>query len=411
MTPVSRRQFLQGLGTTAAGIALGGGTIATANAVGDDAPKAKNETVPFFGEHQAGIITPQQDRLCFAAFDVVTKNRDDVRSLMKAWTEASAKMCTGGSAGDPGGNTYAPPEDTGEALDLHAGRLSLTFGFGPSFFDDRFGLASKKPEALVHIPPYVGENLDPSRSDGDICVQACADDPQVAFHAVRNLARIGRGIVVMRWNQLGFGRTATTSRSQGTPRNLMGMLDGTNNVRAEDKDILNEQIWVPKNDGPDWMVGGSYLVARRIRMLIEVWDRSSLGDQEQTIGRTKLTGAPLTGKKEFDKVDLDAKDAKGQSVIAMDAHIRHAAPATNNNQHLLRRGYSFTDGMDSFGQLDAGLFFICFNRDSREGFIPIQQRLADNDALNEYIKHVASAHFAVPPGIKEGSFIAADLFS
>lgn len=411
MSPVSRRQFLQGIGTAAAGIAIGGGTVSIANASGDPDLQPAHETEPFFGAHQAGIITPQQDRLCFAAFDLITKDIDDVRKLMKAWTEASAKMATGGPAGDPGGNTYAPPEDTGEALDLHAARLTLTFGFGPSFFDDRFGLASRKPEALVNIPPYVGDNLDRDRSDGDICVQACADDPQVAFHAIHNLARIGRGVVVMRWNQLGFGRTATTSRSQGTPRNLMGSLDGTNNIRAEDTALLNEQVWVGGREGPDWMVGGTYMVTRRIRMLLEIWDRSSLGDQEQTIGRHKLSGAPLTGKKEKDPVDLEAKDSKGEYIIGKNAHIRLAAPATNNNKHLLRRGYSFTDGMDSFGQLDAGLFFIAFNRDSRDGFIPIQQRLAGNDKLNEYIKHVASAHFAVPPGVKEGSYIGAELLS
>lgn len=408
---ITRRQFLAGMGATAAGFAIGGGTVATANATSTPRP-AGTTTIPFYGTHQAGIITEQQDRLCFAAFDVVTKNKDDVRKMLKAWTEAAARMTAGDTTGGGAASSpYSPPDDTGEALDLHPARLTMTFGFGRTFFDDRLGLQSKLPEALVDIPPYVGEAIDRSRSDGDICVQACADDPQVAFHAVRQLARIGRGIVVMRWNQLGFGRTATTSRSQGTPRNLMGMLDGTRNVRSEDTNVLNEQIWVPSNSDQAWMTGGTYLVARRIRMLIEIWDRSSLLDQEQSIGRTKISGAPLGKSKEFDELELDRVDEKGQPVIGMDAHVRLAAPETNNNAHMLRRGYSFTDGMDGYGQLDAGLFFICFQNDARKSFIPIQQRLSENDRLNEYIKHTSSGLYAVPGGIKEGSFAGAELFA
>jgi deferrochelatase/peroxidase EfeB len=300
-----------------------------------------------------------------------------------------------------------PPDDTGEAQDLPPARLTVTFGFGPSLFrrdsEDRFGLAARRPAALAELPPFASDALDPDRSGGDLCVQACADDPQVAFHAVRNLARIGRGAVVMRWSQLGFGRTSSTSRAQATPRNLMGFKDGTNNIKLEDTDALERFVWVGANDEPAWLRGGSYLVARRIRMLIEVWDRASLADQQATIGRVKHTGAPLGGAHEFDPVRLSA--------LPVDAHIRLAAPAENGKVRILRRGYSFTDGMDPrLGQLDAGLFFISFQRDPQQ-FFHLQQRLAHTDALNEYISHTGSAIFACPPGTGTGGYVGAGLFA
>ena len=203
----------------------------------------------------------------------------------------------------------------------------------------------------------------------------------MAFHAVRNLARLGRGHVTMRWGQLGFGRTSTTSRSQSTPRNLMGFKDGTNNIRAEDHDAMEQHVWLGASDSPAWMHGGTFLVARRIRMLIEVWDRASLQDQEETIGRVKQSGAPLGGRGEFDPVNV--------ARLPVDAHVRLARPASNGGERILRRGYSFTDGMDpDLGELDAGLFFICFQRDPHKQFVAIQRRLA----LERRAQRVHQAH-------------------
>jgi deferrochelatase/peroxidase EfeB len=212
----------------------------------------------------------------------------------------------------------------------------------------------------------------------------------------------------MRWSQLGFGRTASTSRGQDTPRNLMGMKDGTANIRAEDTDAMSRFVWVG-GEGPAWMRGGSYLVTRRIRMLLEVWDRSSLEDQERTIGRHKYSGAPLGAHPEFDPLDLDAgKD--GQPAIPVDAHVRLASAQVNDGERILRRGYSFTDGVDErLGELEAGLFFICFQRDPERQFVAIQRRLGSSDALNEYIKHVGSAVFAVPPGAPPGGYVGQTL--
>jgi len=231
----------------------------------------------------------------------------------------------------------------------------------------------------------------------------------VAFHAIRNLTRIARGVATMRWSQIGFGRTSSTSKAQETPRNLMGFKDGTNNVKAEDGDLVDQHVWVPPGDEPAWMRDGTYVVARRIRMLIEVWDRSSLNDQEQTIGRHRLSGAPIGSEDEFDAVDLETTGPDGQPLIPTDSHVRLSRE--NSDEKILRRGYSFTDGMDSKrGQLDAGLFFISFQRNPQTQFVPLQRRLAENDALNEYISHTSSALFACPPGAREDGYVGETLF-
>jgi deferrochelatase/peroxidase EfeB len=394
---VSRRGFLGLAAAAGAGAAAGAVTGASGE---EEAPAA---VVPFHGAHQAGIVTPAQDRLHMAAFDVAPGvGRTELRELLRDWTAAAARMTAGrlvGSVSDP----LAPPLDTGEADGLPPARLTVTFGFGPGLFAERFGLAGRRPAALRELEPLPGDALDPDRSGGDLCVQACADDPQVVFHAVRNLARIGRGAVTMRWSQLGFGRTSRTTAAQVTPRNLMGFKDGTNNLTAEDAAGLRRHVWVG-GEAPAWLRGGTYMVARRIRMLIEVWDRASLADQEQTIGRVKATGAPLGAGAEHDPVRPAA--------LPPDAHIRLARPAANGGAALLRRGYSFTDGFDpQLGQLDAGLFFIAFQRDPHRQFAAIQRRLGATDKLNEYIKHTGSAVFAVPPGVRPGGSIGDGLLA
>jgi deferrochelatase/peroxidase EfeB len=235
-------------------------------------------------------------------------------------------------------------------------------------------------------------------SGGDLCIQACANDPQVAVHAVRNLVRLGAGVVGVRWSQLGFGRTSSTSTGQATPRNLFGFKDGTNNLKAENEAALERFVWVGDGDSAaDWLAGGSYLVTRRIRMLIEPWDTSSLNEQEQTIGRTKGAGAPLGQVKEFDPVDF-TKQAEGAPAVPPTSHVFLANP-TNSGTAILRRGYSFVDGSDGLGRLDAGLFFIAYQRDPESGFVKVQRNLRP-DTMNEYIRHTSSAVFACPPGLR-----------
>ncbi|MQA97066.1 MAG: deferrochelatase/peroxidase EfeB [Streptosporangiales bacterium] len=397
MTEVSRRRMLgtAGLGVLA-GAAAGGGVAGVAYAHDEPAAPA---AVPFFGPHQAGIATPVQDRLHFAAFDVITDDRAELVRVLKEWTRAAALMTAGRPAGDAVPKVAeAPPDDTGEALGLPAARLTLTVGFGPSLFDDRFGLAARRPAALVDLPHFPGDDLESARSGGDLMVQACADDPQVAVHAVRNLARIGFGVVAVRWSQLGFGKTSSTTPSAQTPRNLFGFKDGTNNIGGSDTAALNRHVWVARADGPgaDWMAGGSYLVARRIRMHIETWDRTSLKEQQDIVGRDKGEGAAFGNAKERDPVRLDR--------MPPDAHVRLAHPSTNGGARILRRGYSFADGSDGLGRLDAGLFFLAYQRDPRSGFIPVQRRLAARDVMNEYLVHVGSGIWACPPGVRQGGF-------
>ncbi len=418
---VSRRGLLGG-GVAVAGVA---GAFVTGRATADTAAPvtgagaARAPAYDFRGVRQAGIVTPAQDRLHFAALDVVTDSREELVALLQAWTLAAERMTAGGPAGEVGpveGSLDLPPDDTGEAIGLPASGLSVTFGFGPSLFRDadgrdRFGLADRRPAALRELPHFPADLLDPSRSGGDLCIQACADDPQVAVHAVRNLVRIGFGTTSVRWSQLGFGRTSSTSTTQATPRNLFGFKDGTANVKAEEPAALDDHVWVGESDDPGapWLVGGSYLVARRINMTIEVWDRQPLGDQEAFVGRTKGTGAPLSGGGEHSTPDF-AMPGRGGPVIAPDAHVRIVHPDQHAGARMLRRGYNFVDGSDALGGLDAGLFFVAFVRDPRTGFIPVQNAMAKHDALMEYLKTTGSALFAVPPGVGPGEFVGQALF-
>jgi deferrochelatase/peroxidase EfeB len=375
-------------------------------------------TYPFRGEHQAGIVTPAQDRLHFAAFDITTRSRAQLVSLLNAWTTAAERMTRGIAAGPVGpteGAPLVPPDDTGEAIGLAPGGLTLTFGFGPGMFRDergrdRFGLADRQPEALRDLPHFAGDQLEPARSRGDICVQACSEDPQVAVHAIRNLARIGFGTVAVRWSQLGFGRTSTTSTSQSTPRNLFGFKDGTANIKAEETADVERFVWVQPGDDQAWLVGGSYLCARRINMHIETWDRQGLKPQEDLIGRTKGSGAPLSGGTEFTPLDLAMKGSDGP-LIPVDSHVSVVSPARNGGVRMLRRGYNFVDGSNALGGLDAGLFFLAYVRDPRIHFIPLQSAMAGHDAMMEYLQFTSSAIFAVPPGAAHGEHLGQALFT
>ncbi|SFR67900.1 deferrochelatase/peroxidase EfeB [Agromyces sp. CF514] len=421
---VSRRHLLGLFGAGAAGAAVGvaagaaGVGVAMSTGAANAAGSGAASVYPFYGEHQAGIVTAAQDRLHFAAFDVsTTLDRAGLIELLQDWTDAAARLTQGlevVEGGAVGGSDYAPPVDTGEALGLPASGLTITFGFGPGLFGDadgvdRFGLAARRPAGLQPLPRFQGDALQPERSGGDLCIQACADDPQVAVHAIRNLSRIAFGRASLRWSQLGFGRTSSTSTSQQTPRNLFGFKDGTANIKAEETTDVSEQVWVAASDDPAWLAGGSYLVARRIRMIIENWDRVQLGEQEMLVGRAKGSGAPLSGGTEFTEPDFEAEGPTGAQLIDTNSHVKLAHPTVNGGVRMLRRGYNFVDGNDELGRLDAGLFFLSFQR-SPEQFITVQRSLAA-DGLNEYLKHVGSAIFAVPGGIRSGEYVGQALFA
>lgn len=397
--------------------ALGGGAAVAAGLVTGSALERANIMAveqgrhDFYGAHQAGITTPVQEHLYFAAFDMAPRtDRDDLIALLKDWTYAASRMSQGlevSAGGSDGGHPESPPEDTGEARGLPASNLTVTFGFGPSLFgsekQDRYGLRGSRPAILEPLPPFLGDDLDPAASDGDLCIQVCADDPQVAVHAVRNLSRIAFGRARLRWSQLGFGKTSRTTAAQDTPRNLFGFKDGTANVLASEKGALAEHVWVSESDSPGWMVGGTYLVARKIAMLIETWDRVRLSEQEAIFGRNKGAGAPLSGGKEFTVPDFSS------SKIGDNSHMRLAHADQNNGIRLLRRGFNYVDGNNHLGRLDAGLFFLSYQRDPAQ-FIAVQRNLA-TDTLNEYISHVGSGVWAIPPGIREGRYVGAELFA
>lgn len=411
---LSRRGLLGlAIGGGVAGLAVGAGAgLVGGEALGRAHAQADAETVHgFFGDHQAGITTSVQEHLHFASFDMMPRtDRDDLISLLQDWSYAAARMTQGlevSASGAVGGPAEAPPDDTGEALGLPAANLTITFGFGPGLFEnedgDRYGIASLRPSGLERLPAFLGDDLDPQTSHGDLCIQACADDPQVAVHAIRNLSRIAFGRARLRWSQLGFGKTSRTTSGQATPRNLFGFKDGTANILADDAAALDEHVWVAEADEPSWLAGGSYLVARKIAMLIETWDRVRLAEQDTIIGRDKGRGAPLSGGDEFTAPDF------GGAAIDANSHVRLAHPGQNDGIRILRRGYNYVDGNNELGRLDAGLFFLSYQRDPAQ-FIALQRRLS-TDLLNEYIRHVGSGIWAVPGGVKPGSYVGAQLFA
>ena len=394
----SRRRFLGWLGAAGVGAAAGvaGVGIADRGSPSAEAASATDDVVPFYGPHQAGITTPRQTHLLFASLDLNDRSRSTLGSLFQFWTGAAVRMTRGERVTLPG-----DPEavgDTGEAAGLGPSRLTVTFGVGPSLFD-KLGLS--RPAGLVDLPAFATDRLDPAASGGDLCIQACADDEQVAVHAVRELLRLGHPAVAVRWAQAGF---LPIDPRGATPRNLMGFKDGTANIELADADALDRFVWVG-SEGPAWLRGGTILVARRIHVRIARWDASELSEQERVIGRRKSSGAPLSGGTEFDPLDLRATGSNGKPMIGRRAHVRLAAPDSNDGVRILRRPYSFVDGIGGEGNLSAGLFFLAYQRDPRTGFIPVQRRLASSDALNEYLRHTGSAVFAMFRGVRPGRAI------
>jgi deferrochelatase/peroxidase EfeB len=415
------------LGPASAAKALGQSTTgptadATADATGGATAGATGSQIePFYGAHQSGIITPAQTHTYFATFDLTTANRDDIAQMMRDWTAAAANMTRGEMAGPLSADASTPAPDSGETIGLSPSRLTVTFGFGPGLFTkdgkDRYRLAAQRPEALVDLPRFNGEQLAEAYTGGDLSVQACADDPQVAFHAVRQLARLAYGVAEIRWTQSGFVANFGADR---TPRNLMGFKDGTSNPAVHDPAAMDKFIWVG-DEGPTWMRGGSYLVVRKARMALEHWDRMALAFQEQTVGRHKYSGAPLGGKNEFDAADLDATDKDGNSIVPDNAHLRLALAASNDGARILRRSYSYNDGVNFTTErwppwrqgmeYDAGLLFVSYQRDPRSGFIKIFDRMSKLDMMNQFVTHVGSGIFACPPGIARGDFLGQRLFA
>lgn len=399
-TEISRRRLLGTVGAAgAAGAAVGAaGGVMSARAAQDDAPTplaaVGSTTVPFHGRHQAGITTALQTRGHLVAFDLVPgAGRKQAAALMRRWSTAAQQLAAGEPTGD----------DTGVALDAGPSSLSVTFGFGRSFFA-RTGLEKQLPAALAPLPQFSSDALDPKCSNGDLWVQVGADDSLVAFDALRIIQKEADQTARVRWQMTGFNRTPGATAQPTTPRNLMGQVDGTNNPRPAD-DNFDQRIFVPADGDPAWMANGSYAVVRRIRMLLDDWDELPLKEQERVIGRRKSDGAPLTGGTETTPMDLEQRDASGKLVIPADAHARISARETNGGAAMLRRPFSFHDGYDTDGTPDAGLLFIAWQADPLTGFVPVQRKLDRGDALSAFIRHEASALFAVPGGCAPGEYV------
>ncbi|NGN67181.1 deferrochelatase/peroxidase EfeB [Streptomyces sp. A7024] len=401
---LSRRRLLGVAGATgAAGLVAGGaGGAVAAEAVRDQpaelASVGRGE-VPFHGKHQAGISTPLQAAGHLAAFDLAgDADRRAAAALLRRWTRTAAAL----TAGKP-----APARDTGVARDAGPSSLTVTFGFGRSFFG-RTGLADRLPEALGPLPDFTADHLDKRRSDGDLWVQIGADDPLVAFDALRALQREAAETAAVRWQMSGFNRTPGATAHPMSMRNLMGQVDGTNNPKPAEKDFT-AKVFVPENGSPAWMAGGSYAVVRRIRMLLDTWDHLSPERQDQVIGRRKADGAPLSGGTETTPVALDKFTKDGAIAIAGDAHVRVAAPESNSGATMLRRSFSYHDGYRDDGAPDAGLLFIAWQADPRHGFTPVQRKLDRGDGLSRFLRHEASGLFAVPGGCAPGDYVGQEL--
>lgn len=419
---VSRRGLF-GAGLAAAGAGVGavsgivGATAATgvnplSAATNGDESIDLSQSHPFYAtaarQPQGGVRTAPQRYCVFMTFDMSSGTATDLQVLLARWSASIAQLQAGktvGSVEPAHGNGVGA--DTGEALDLGPASLTVTVGLGPGIFDHRFGLASKKPAHLAAIPTLPSDNLDEQLTGGDLSLQACADDPQVAYHAVRDLARMARGTATVRWTVLGFGR-ASAGPDQSTPRNLMGFKDGTRNVSTDED--YDRFVWVDEpGDGAAWMTGGTYQVARKIRMNIEIWDADVVSDQQRVFGRTKVEGAPLSGGTEHTTPDFAATAKGGGTAIDPRSHIALAAHEANGGVKILRRPYNYTDGLNQYGQLDAGLLFTAYMNDPGH-FTRLQRKLGASDRLNEYISHIGSAVFAVPPAPRKGSYIGEQLF-
>ncbi|MEV5607117.1 iron uptake transporter deferrochelatase/peroxidase subunit [Streptomyces sp. NPDC052225] len=398
---ISRRRLIGTAGAT--GVALGavgagaGYAVASSNSPEQQAALTSlgADTVMFHGKHQAGITTPMQARGHLVAFDLAAgAGRKEAAALLRRWSATAERLM----AGEP-----MSSDDTDVARDAGPSSLTVTFGFGHSFFS-RTGLEKQRPSALDPLPDFFSDHLDKARSNGDLWVQIGANDSLVAFHALRAIQKDAGSAAKVRWQMNGFNRSPGATAHPMTARNLMGQIDGTNNPKPAESDF-DKRIFVPSSGSPDWMANGSYAVVRRIRMLLDDWEKLSPKAQEDVIGRKKSTGAPLTGGGETTEPDLEKTDAKGDLVIPINAHARISRPDQNGGAAMLRRPFSFHDGIDRDGVPDAGLLFVCWQADPLRGFVPVQRKLDRGDALSQFVRHESSGLFAVPGGAEKGGYV------
>lgn len=403
----SRRRLLKGMGALGGALALAGGcpvahAVKPQSAPGTLSPNARMEKQPFYGEHQAGILTPQQASMMLVAFDVLASDKADLQRLFRLLTQRIAFLTEGGPAPETP-NPRLPPMDSGILGPFIApDNLTITVSLGDSLFDDRFGLRAQKPKKLQKMERFPNDALVSSLSHGDLLVQICANTQDTVIHALRDLIKHTPDLLSVRWKREGFiSDHAARSKGKETPVNLLGFKDGTANPDSSDNALMDKVVWVTSDQAePAWTVGGSYQAVRIIQFHVEFWDRTPLKEQQTIFGRDKQTGAPLGMHNEHDVPDY-ASDPGGD-VIALDSHIRLANPRTPETQSslMMRRGYSYSLGVTNAGQLDMGLLFVCYQHDLEKGFLTVQKRL-NGEALEEYIKPIGGGYFFVLPGVKD----------
>ncbi|MCP9991819.1 MULTISPECIES: iron uptake transporter deferrochelatase/peroxidase subunit [Streptomyces] len=394
---ISRRRLLGTAGATGLVLGAAGGAVGYASAPSGATPLTSvgATKVPFHVKHQPGITDPLQSRGHLLAFDLVPgAGRKEAAALLRRWSDTARRLMAG---------EFDAEGDSDVARDAGPSSLTLTFGFGHSFFA-RTGLEKQRPAALDPLPAFSSDRLDRARSDGDLWVQIGADDALVAFHALRAVQKDAGAAARVRWQMNGFNRSPGATARPMTTRNLMGQVDGTRNPKPEEPDF-GERVFVPEQGEPAWMANGSYVVVRRIRMLLDDWEKLSLREQEGVIGRRKADGAPLSGGDETTEMDLEKTDAKGNLVVPFNAHARITRPDQNGGAAMLRRPFSYHDGIDADGAPDAGLLFVCWQADPLRGFVPVQRKLDRGDALTPFVRHEASGLFAVPGGAAEGEYV------
>ncbi|MFF5342043.1 iron uptake transporter deferrochelatase/peroxidase subunit [Streptomyces althioticus] len=394
---ISRRRLLGTAGATGLVLGAAGGAVGYAAAPSGATPLTSvgATKVPFHVKHQPGITEPLQSRGHLLAFDLAPgAGRKEAAALLRRWSDTARRLMAG---------EFEAEGDSDVARDAGPSSLTLTFGFGHSFFA-RTGLEQQRPTALDPLPAFSSDRLDRARSDGDLWVQIGADDALVAFHALRAVQKDAGAAARVRWQMTGFNRSPGATARPMTTRNLMGQVDGTRNPKPGEPDF-DERIFVPEQGEPAWMANGSYVVVRRIRMLLDDWEKLSLREQEGVIGRRKANGAPLSGGDEKTAMDLEKTDAQGNLAVPINAHARITRPDQNGGAAMLRRPFSYHDGIDADGTPDAGLLFVCWQADPLRGFVPVQRKLDRGDALTPFVRHETSGLFAVPGGAAEGEYV------